>query len=66
MSYDQHHARRRPRVLAVYHGELRRLQDPEQVDVINRIAMCFRRPLRNRLEFFGKRFLRLYDAGDIE
>jgi alkanesulfonate monooxygenase SsuD/methylene tetrahydromethanopterin reductase-like flavin-dependent oxidoreductase (luciferase family) len=55
-----------PRVLAVYHGEFRRLgKDPEQKStVINRIAHVLsdgpsKQPA---LEFFGKRFLRLYDA----
>jgi alkanesulfonate monooxygenase SsuD/methylene tetrahydromethanopterin reductase-like flavin-dependent oxidoreductase (luciferase family) len=55
-----------PRVLGVYHAELRRLgKDPEQkATVINRIVHVVPdgKSKQSALEFFGSRFLRLYDA----
>jgi alkanesulfonate monooxygenase SsuD/methylene tetrahydromethanopterin reductase-like flavin-dependent oxidoreductase (luciferase family) len=55
-----------PRMLGVYHAELRRLgKDPEQkATVINRIVHVVPngKSKQSALEFFGSRFLRLYDA----
>jgi hypothetical protein len=53
-------------MLGVYHAELRRLgKDPEQkATVINRIVHVVPdgKSKQSALEFFGSRFLRLYDA----
>ena len=54
-----------PRMLSVYHDELRRLgHDPAvKVTVLNRIVHVFpdRAAKQAALDFFGERFLRLYD-----